>query len=278
MTSPRLSCRIPSATSALLFLVVAARGLGAANEPPDSPWPTVSVGGALSYAPADGFLQIPAGGQPGSSTGQRPTLKELGIHDAVFYDIDASVAWRHLTLDAGDQRIDLSGTSTLAQSLTSRNVVFPAATRVHGTADFNWLRFGAGWKFWVLHDRLELTPRAEFGVLDFRYKLSGGGTAVERTFPKGCVRLVLDARSRVTSFLTAGLRLGGSLPLSNSPLILRALGYVEARLLPERSRFQPHLLLGLGGEWIDYEDNQRLPNHYRLDLGPVITGGLRFAF
>jgi hypothetical protein len=55
-------------------------------------------------------------------------------------------------------------------------------------------------------------------------------------------------------------------------------GTLNFRLWREARRINPSIFLGGGGEWIDYEDNQQLPNHIRAELGPFITAGFSLSF
>ena len=262
----------------ILSLLLASLGLrGAQDWPADRPL-SASFRGQFSYGPAAGFLQTPAGGQPGSSSRRRPTLDELDINDAAFYDVLASVQWPSLSLYAGYQAVGLDGQALLSRSLISRNITFPAGTRVQSSTDLNWFRAGAGWKFSLFDRRLELVPKAEFAVLDFKYGLSGGGQAVQRSYPKGCVRLGLESRYRFSRVVSVSLTGEGSLPISNTPQIAALTGGVTFDLLPASRRVRPALFLGGGAQRIDYEDNQKLPNHFRVDLGPVVTTGLAISF
>src|SRR5216110_1491046 len=62
----------------------------------------VTVKGSFNYGPIDGFMQTPAGGAPGTSSDRRPTFKELGIDDAIFYDTRLDLRWKaHLTVFGG---------------------------------------------------------------------------------------------------------------------------------------------------------------------------------
>jgi hypothetical protein len=262
----------------IISLLVASLGLRGAEDWSGSRSLMVSFRGQFSYGPADGFLQTPAGGEPGSSSHRRPTFEELDIDDAPFYGVLASVEWRSLSVYAGYQAIQLEGQAVLSQSLISRDVTFPAGTRVESESDLNWLRVGVGWKAFLLDRRLEFLPKAEFAVLDFRYELSDGGQAVERSYPKGCVRLGLESRYRCSRVVSVSLNAEGSVPISNTPQIAVLTGGLVFDLLPGSRRVRPTLFLGGGAQRIEYEDNQELPNHFRVDLGPFVTTGLAISF
>ncbi len=253
-------------------------GLQAAEEEPGRGGLGVNLGGNFHYGPVDGFLQTPAGGQPGSSSHHRPTLDELDIHDAVFYDVVGSIDWHRLRLFAGYEAIGLDGDSVLSESLVSRNVAFPAGTAVRSSTELNWFRVGAGWKFDLAGQHVELVPKAELALLDFSYRLSGGGQAVDRSYAKGCLRLGLESRYRFNRTVSLSLEAAASVPLSNTPQIAVLSGGFQFDLLPATWRYRPLVFIGGGVQRIEYEDNQELPNHFRVDMGPFVTAGLSLSF
>ena len=238
----------------------------------------VTIGGAVYYGPVEGFLQTPKGGNPGTSSSQRPTLKELGIDDTVFYDVTATFDWRHFEFYGGYQAISLDGSATLSDPLTSHGLLFPAGDHVKSTTDFDWWRVGIGWKFRLLDDHLEIMPKGEFALLDFNYNLSDSTQKAKRSYSKETFRLGLDTRYRINRVISLSLSVEGALPISDMPQIGNITGGVEFDLLPDNPHIRPKLFIGGGAEWITYEDNQTLPNHFRVDLGPYVTGGLKISF
>lgn len=242
-------------------------------------WPvSITTRGQFSYGAMDGFVQMPAGGTPGSSSPERPTLDELDIDSAGFYDVLAAVNWRSWRLYAGYQAIPLDGSATLTRDLVSRNVAFPAGTRVSSEIDVNWFRAGAAYRFRLLDERLELMPKAEVAFVDFGYDLSGGGQAVDRSFMQTTIRLGLEARYRLHRIITAVLSADGALPIANMPQVASITGGFEFDLWPDQNRVRPVLFLGGGAQRINYEDDQSLPNHFHLDMGPYGTVGLGISF
>ena len=259
---------------AILSLLLTALMLSAAEEDPAL---SFRLAGSFYYGQADGFLQTPAGGQPGSSSVRRPTLEELDIDDALFYDALALVRWRQFGFFAGYQAIGLDGRAILDDSLVSRGVTFPSGTPVHAETDLNWMRVGTGWKFELVNRRLELFPKVELALLDFSYALSGGGQTVERSYAKGCLRLGLEGRYRVSRRVSVNLDGEASAPISNTPQIASLAGTVQFDLQPD-GRVRPTLFIGGGAQRIEYEDNQALPNHFRVDVAPFVTAGLAISF
>jgi hypothetical protein len=261
----------------LSSVLLTALALGAAEEHEQFS-ETVSLRGAFLYGPVEGFLQTPAGGEPGSSSSRRPTLNELNIDNAAFYDVLGLVHWRRLAFYAGYEGIGLDGDSVLTDTLVSRGATFPAGTSVHSQVDLNWLRAGVGCKFELANHRLEILPKADLALLDFSYKLSGGGEAVDRSYSKGCFRLGMEGKYRCFGPVSLRLDAEASLPISNTPQIATFIGDVEFELLRRSKRFHPVVFVGGGWQRIEYEDNQTLPNHIKVDFGPLVTAGIALGF
>ena len=232
----------------------------------------------VQYGPVEGFLQTPAGGRPGSSSEKRPALEELNIDDGLFYDLELAAAWKRLAIFAGAQWIHLDGRSTLDEPLITHGESYAAGDQVGAEINFDWYRFGGGWKFEAFEGRVEIAPKLEFALLDFRYELSDAIQNTKRDYMKAVVRpgllLLYQASPRLV------LRVDGatSLPLSNTPQISTVTAGVEYKVFKSQPRIDPWLFLGGGFERIDYEDNQELPNHVELELGPFISGGIVLRF
>lgn len=232
-----------------------------AQAQPEATQPSLefTVLGSVGFGAASGFLQTPAGGQPGTSSSRRPTLGELGIDDALYCEGSLRMQFRHLGFFGGYQHIGLEGDGPLTSDLVSRGVTFPAGSLVETDTRFDWYSAGAGWKFTAFERRLELVPKAELAVLDFHYELSGAGQSVNRDYAKGCVRLGLESSYRFSRVASLRLNADASLPISNTPQIARVAGVLELQLLPKSNTIRPRIFFGAGAQRIDYEDNQGSP-------------------
>ena len=238
----------------------------------------ITLQGSVYFGYADGFLQTPLGGQPGTTTPQKPTLHELNIDDAVFYEGRVRLQWKQLGVYGGYQAIGLDGSGTLTQPLISHGVSFAAGQPFHTNNRLDWFDAGAGWNLFLMDERLEIFPKAEFAVLDFSYKLSTPSASTSRSYAKGCVRLGAEATYHFNPALSFRLDGAASLPLSDTPQIATLTGAFYFNLLRHSHRLKPALFAGGGMEWIDYEDNQQMPNHIHVNLGPFVTGGLALSF
>jgi hypothetical protein len=234
--------------------------------------------GAFNWGAVDGFMQTPAGGEPGTSSTRRPTFEELNIDDVAFYDAGLKIQWHQLGFLGGYQFIRFDQSGVLSQPLISRGVSFAAGDRFKTKDDFDWYHVGAGWRFSLLGDRLELFPKVEGAVLDFSYKLSSPSESVSRSYTKACLRLGVEGTYHLSQRLSLNLEGAASIPISNTPQIATVMATVNYKLLRKRAALDPTVFVGVGAEWIDYEDNQKQSNHVRLELGPFVTAGFSLSF
>ncbi|MBI3849507.1 MAG: hypothetical protein HY298_04335 [Verrucomicrobia bacterium] len=249
-------------------------------EDSDQPQQAVNITtrGSFNFGLVDGFLQTPAGGRPGTSTHQRPTLADLNIRDVGFYDMRLDLQWQHFDFYGGYQIIGLDGSGNLARSLISHGVSFAAGDQFTTQNQFNWFNFGGGWRFDLLDGRLELFPKTQLAVLDFSYQLSTATQTARRSYAKGAGRFGLESAYCLNPIVSFHFSGDASIPLSNTPQIATLTATVNFKLAPKRHRVNPSVFIGGGGELIDYRDNQRLPNHVRAEIGPFITAGAAISF
>ena len=279
MTWARARRRALGVAAALLAGVAAsARGDEAGAEPnaPPSEF-SFELRAAGFYGPVDGYVQVPAGGNPGSSSSRRPTLHELGIDDAVSYEIDGRVWWGHLGFFAGYNALDMTGSSTLTQSLVSHNVLFPAGSPTKSTVDLDVPNFGAGWRFDFDDRRLELFPKINLVLLDFSYSLDAPGLHASRSYTDFGVGLGAEARYRLPHGFSLEFDGVFPLPISHTAQVANVTGRVAYSFL-QSSPVRPTVFLGLGGRWINFKDSQTLPNHTSVSSGPLLTFGVAVDF
>ncbi len=239
-----------------------------------------SADGAFLYGPVQGFLQTPAGGHPGTTSHDRPTLKELGIHTAPMADASVTVGWGAHDFYGGARVIELSGASILDQELVTHDVTFPLGTAVSSTVQLNWYRLGYAHRFVFGHGdgaRLRIDPAIEGVLFHVGYQLSGGGLSTSRTYFKGGVRLgVRSEWSPWPRFSILGEAMG-SAPIPGQPVILSFQATGRYRLWGRTDRGGT-FFLGIGYDQIDHQDLQTVPNHIKVEMGPLLVTGLAVNF
>src|SRR5437764_11724810 len=103
----------------------------------------LSFQGSYLYGPADGFIQTPSGGQPGTTSRHRPHFGEIGINDANIGDVQLNLDWPSDRIFVGGQFISLSGNNeSLQNTLVSQAETFPAGTGVRSDVRLDWYRVG----------------------------------------------------------------------------------------------------------------------------------------
>ena len=268
--------RALSACAAALTLLVAP--FAGADGTDSAPSPLAfDLRAAAFYGPVSGYVQVPLGGNPGTTSPRRPTLHELGSDDAAFYEVTARLRWGRLGLFGGYSGLELSGSGTLSQSLVSHGVAFAAGSPFKSSTQLNVANLGAGWNFDFDEGRLELFPKIDVAILDFSYSLDSTPVRAARAYRTTAVRLGAEATYDLGHGF--GLELDGiaSLPIPHMPQLSSVTGRLAYHVFPT-SPVRATLFLGCGGKWIDFEDSQEVPNHISVRSGPLVTGGFTLSF
>jgi hypothetical protein len=237
----------------------------------------LSLRAAGSYGPVSGFVQVPLGGEPGSSSARRPTLRELGIDDAASYEVTARLRFGSFALFGGYAGLDLASSGTLGKSLVSHGVAFAAGSPAKTSLQLGVPYLGAGWRLAFDGGRLELFPKVDVALLDFSYALDSPDAHAARAYRRLGIRLGAEASYRLGHGFALELDGAAPLPVGSMPQLASVTGRLSYHLSP-LSRVRPTLFLGVAGRWIDFHDSQTLPNHSSVRLGPLVTGGFALAF
>lgn len=218
------------------------------------------------YAPISGYLQTPAGGNPGTSDVKRPTFKELDVDDTSYMDIDLCYKRRNYTPYISLRLIDVDSSGILEKDLTTHGQTFLKGESYNHETSFNIYRFG------LKYDLAYLSPKVEVAVMDFDYRLESAGIQVKRSYVKSVVRFGVEKSFSIDA-LDIIFETSGSIPLSNTPEIF-TVGAVAKYWLTE------HVNVGLDVQYLylDYEDSQDLPNHLRLEMQPAVSVFLQYRF
>jgi len=122
-----------------------------------------AISAGSEYGSLDGYMQTPAGGQPGSTSNKRPAFDEPGFDTVSIYDLYASAEWGQHEILGGAQFIRQSGSSTISDDLISQNQYFAAGDVVKSGIKTGWYRLNYLYKLKHLNspgDRLTVSPAA----------------------------------------------------------------------------------------------------------------------
>ena len=275
----------PETSAATVAETIAATQPSSSDAPPASPdgfrvIPRV----AAMFGNAEGFVQTPAGGEPGTTSAGRPTLEELGIDDVQIMDLSVTFAWDDHEIFAGGQWVELEGSAVLEQTLISQGETFPAGSPVSAEIEPSWYSFSYRHRFrhdlGAAKDALTLTPSLGVAILDMDYEISGvGGARAHRAYVKPSPEIGIAVDWRATDRLTVTGSIRSALAMTSSPAILAAQLEAQYRLLDARN-LSAEAVLGVAYEHIEYDDarKQEVPNHVDVEMGPLFIVGLRVTF
>lgn len=228
------------------------------------------------YGDIQGFLQTPAGGNPGTSSKHRPRLDEIGADDFNAFDAALDLSFREHHLDIGGQWIDLDGSATLDRTLVTRGVTFPSGTHVSSDVTFDWYRAGYRYRFDIPvgEQQLFLAPGIQGAFLDYDYKLHGGGRSISRSFPQAGLRLGGTAEWRPHPMFAIEASGWWGVPIDETAEITDVSLVGKVRVLHLERGPSAWLHLGVSYEHIEFEDNQDQPNHIDVGTGALLNAGI----
>lgn len=255
-----------------------------ARSDPQSPW-SLSIQGSYLYGDVRGSLQTPSGGEPATTSPNRPTLSEIGIHSESLYDARLDLAYNNEGFVAIARFAQFSGSATLDDTLISQAENFPAGTHVSSDVQLNWYEFMYRHRFAFFNDdagrpQFAVDPAVGVALFDFSYKLHSAAARVDRSYLKLTPQLALDA-DWYPPILDHHFWLDLHLEASCAPSPLPQLFVEELtenyRLL-DISGATFDVFAGVQFDQMNYKDNQSTPNHIRADFGPLGIAGLRLNF
>jgi hypothetical protein len=236
--------------------------------------------GSFRYGAVHGFVQTPRGGSPGTTNNKRPTLKEMDIKYAAMGDVSLTAGLRNHAIYSGARLVQLKGENVLDSTLISHGMTFPAGSSVKGNVQLNWYQVGYQHRFFYSNGQgtsFGLNPAVGFALLDFKYKLEGGGSLADRSYMKVAPQIGLDWEWKPKGRFSVTGGVWGSLPIYDMPFILSTEVVGNFRLWGKGGS-RGLLFLGIGYDRVEYKDKQEVPNHIKADIGPEFIGGLQIRF
>ncbi len=238
----------------------------------------VTILGYYGYAPLSGFMQIPIGGGPGTSSIDRPKFNEIGINHSNLGNGAILFDWRGLGIYGMYQYNRPDGSKVLTQNLMSHGVFIPAGTNLNVSTEFDLYRAGVYYKFYLLNDRLIIYPMAEATVLDFSYRFSAPLIpANTRHFTQITGRLGVGGEYDFTKTLALVAHAVSSIPDATNLDVVTANADLKYTFFTSQY-ISTSIFGGIAYQYIDFKDSQRLPNHIKLNMGPIGEVGLAVTF
>lgn len=234
----------------------------------------ISLTAWINYASINnGYMQIPIGGTPGTSSIDRPTFGELGINNTTNYNFEIAADWRNWGLYGIYNYNHPSRSAVLAQSLTTHGVTIPAATAINTDTKFDLYRIGLKYTFNLLNDRWQIYPLVEAAILNFNYEIQSAPATTSRRFNQATPRLGVGGKYFFTPTFYWDFELASSIGISNLSIQTgnTHLGYT---IFANKSQ-NANLFTGITYTRINFQDSQTMPNHINYAAWPGAEIGLR---
>lgn len=228
-----------------------------------------SINFATSFltGPISGFVQIPAGGQAGTTSHHQPTFKDLGIKHNNNYDLFLGLNWQQLTFYGGYQYIQLKGATTLNQTIITHNVTIPSGSYINPKLTLNWLRLGAQYNFF-LQDEWIIAPQLEAVEMDFDYHIPNYITP--RSFKPCAARIGIYSNYDFNQKFALDGDIASAIPGFHLNIINANLRLKYTLFTKQQSTTK--IFAGIGYLYIRFKDNQPTPN-YILYKQPLLQAG-----
>lgn len=255
---------------------------------------SLTLNACIAYGQISGFTQAGLGGRPGTGSPDRPKIKDdLGVDDVTTANFSIELGWKRHSLYTSAHLINLKGENTLDRTLIFHGKTYTAGMRIESEVKSDW--YEVGYRFrWPLDQitiastrqnyqepsskgSFTIAPTVTIAFWDFSVQLQESGVKNERNYSHLTPRLGALLEWNPLPRLSFSGKAIGSLPI-NEMLHIYTLGITANYNLVYRNRFKLGLKIGVGYDHIDFKDGQTFPNKIRIDIGPMVMGGLEMKF
>ncbi|WP_456372505.1 hypothetical protein [Thiolapillus sp.] len=245
-------------------------------QPSGAPFP-YTMGITYINGSLDGFVQTPAGGEPGTTSRSRPTFDELDFDRQTALDAYAMFNMEGHQFEIGGQWQRQSGKSVIRKDLVSQKKFFPVGTQVNADIQTDWYRINYLYALNRTNENISLSAGGGLVWFDFDYQLKSHTAKADRAYSKLGYRIGAAMTWRINDRFTLDSRLFAPIPLPNTPEVW-TLDINAKYSLWESAASRTLLSAGVGYNRLDYEDGQKVPNHIRVEISPYFRLGLILEF
>jgi hypothetical protein len=216
-----------------------------------------------------GYTQIPKGGNLNSTSLERPSFDEMGLQHNVFFHADVSLHVRSFFAFVDYYRFTPSKNFTLDNSLITHSLFIPAGSTMDVSVHYNWYQGGLGYQTENLLDQWQLQFTLAANWFKLHYDFWSPIASSSRYFTQVTATAGLDALHALSEHWLIDLSGEVALPLTTLRMLQLGLGF-RYLFTPCRSQ-SPFAQLTLGMLYLDFEDRQKLPNHFKYQLAPYVS-------
>lgn len=227
-------------------------------------------------SPITGFLQVPTGGAPISTSPFRPTLDELGLNhvgnNSPFFELGGLAQWQFVCGYASFQFNHTQQTNILKENLQTHYFFIGAGEVIKTQTWFDLSCIGINCKYKINCLNLSLSPGVELSALDFHYQFIQPARVHGRNFYHVTGRASINLDFKINTFFNVNINAASTMPQATDLQIQTITADILITLTKKICCSK--LLLGVGYERINFEDKQEMPNHLLIEMAPMLRLGL----
>ncbi|WP_022819192.1 transporter [Fusobacterium russii] len=231
-----------------------------------------------NFGTIDGYVQIPKGGQFGTTSEKRPEFDELGIDNISYPELSLTAKWDKFSMYYALNHKTFKGDATLKKDLITHNTQLYAGEKINTKHKYVFHRFGLGYDF-SLAQNLTLTPKFEVSLFDFSYQFStDAGKNSQRRFRAGTVRVGGAAKYDFSKDFSLTLDLMTHIPHDSIRSSLET-SLIASYNVYRQGSTEVNVLAGLSYDMFKYRDTQRdMQNFMYSKTKPIYKLGLELKF
>ncbi|MDK4501134.1 hypothetical protein MWG03_02165 [Fusobacterium necrophorum] len=245
---------------------------------------TYSLQVLSSAGKINGFVQIPKGGQYGTTSKERPDFEELGINHIYYPEITISTKWNKFSMSLHGKYETFKGKSTLKKDLISHNIPIPEGSSFKTKHKYAY--YGLNFYYDVFAtEKWNMTSGFGINVFDFHYEFSATnkeGNVItnkdSRKFHAGIPMIGLEARYQFSEKSKIIFALNSNIPMKSVKQYLDTSLLFSYNLYKNKDQ-ELNLLGGIGYEKWKFRDSQKeMQNYMKHSISPVYKLGLEYKF
>ncbi|CAL7878309.1 OMP-b-brl domain-containing protein [Fusobacterium necrophorum subsp. funduliforme] len=237
---------------------------------------TYSLQVLSSAGKINGFVQIPKGGQYGTTSKERPDFQELGINHIYYPEITISTKWNKFSMSLHGKYEMFKGKSTLKKDLISHNIPIPEGSSFKTKHKYAY--YGLNFYYDVFAtEKWKMTSGFGINVFDFHYEFSATNKD-SRKFHAGIPMIGLEASYQFSEKSKIIFALNSNIPMKSVKQYLDTSLLFSYNLYKNKDQ-ELNLLGGIGYEKWKFRDSQKeMQNYMKHSISPVYKLGLEYKF
>lgn len=231
----------------------------------------VAAGGGV----LQGYTQIPRGGDFATTSYQRPSFDELGLTHDPFVHIEAKLSHQRGFVFCDYFRFTPHQDSTLSKDLRSHSFLIPAGSPLDVRVHYNWYQTGIGFNTLDYFETWQFQPTIAANFVKFNYRFWAPTAKSRRHFDLMVPTFGLRAQHPLSRKWELEIEGETSTPMGRLTLANAEIGLNYILTSTRYGALFPRMMLGI--IHIDFQDQQKIPNHFRYKLAPYLSFGIRFG-